>query len=447
MAREIIPQRFKGEYSAELSRLFFLRINLFCYIAIAVFLTEIVLGSVFFKRLLSSKDMPGIIGGIVFAVILLLTGRASKRLWHQKIRALFFSILLILIAILAASAHPEVISFMGIGLILIALFTSMLLLPWNLAETVLIGVFALVNFLWIYVVTGAFVNTEIFSINGILLSVAVFIAAVAKKGESVLRKKNFTALKEIDEKNAIMAKELELARKIHKSIIPHSVSHRLADVAVMYKPIFYMGGDYAKFHFSDDDKLLFVVVDVTGHGVCSALLVNRVHSEIERLVREDLTPGVILKKLDEFINKDFGKMGFFLTAFCGLLDFSNDKLIYSNYGHPPQILLQSRQKSIVLMHPQTFLMGIGMDAGAIYTNDIVFTRGDRLILFTDGIIEARNASKQEFGIRELEDFTQNNADMDVEKFNEALVKKLDDFQSGLQDDDIFLLTIQTKEKG
>jgi len=139
-------------------------------------------------------------------------------------------------------------------------------------------------------------------------------------------------------------------------------------------------------------------------------------------------------------------MGFFLTAFCGLLDFSNNKLIYSNYGHPPQILLQSKENSIVLMQPQTFLMGIGMDASSIHNNDIAFAPGDRLILFTDGIIEARDSSKQEFGSKRLEDFVQDNNILDVETFNEALMKKLDDFQLGVQDDDVFLLTIQTKEQ-
>lgn len=444
MVKQIIPDRFKDEYRRELARLFYLRINLFCYIAIFTFSLEILLGAIFFKHLLGEKDMPGIASGIIFAVILLITGNITKRLWYQKARAFFFSFLLILIAILAASAHPEIMPFMGIGLVLIALFTSMLLLPWSLIEAVIIGAFALVNFLWIYIACRTFVSMEIFSINAILLFMAIFIAAVAERSEDILRKKNFAAEKEIDEKNSVMAKELELAKKIHKSIIPNSVNHRLADIAVMYKPIFYMGGDYAKFHFVDDDRLLFIVADVTGHGVCCALLVNRVHAEMERLVREDFSPGAILKELDEFINRDFGKMGFFLTAFCGLLDFSNSRLIYSNYGHPPQILLQSREKTIVLMQPQTFLMGIGMDASNIYNNDIAFTRGDRLILFTDGIIEAKNSSKEEFGSRRLEDFTRENSTLDVEEFNKTLIEKLDNFQSGLQDDDIFLLTIQTK---
>ena len=447
MIKEIIPDRFKKEYKQELAKLFHLRINLFCYVTIAVFFIEVLLGFILFKHLLGVKDIPGIIGGIAFAIISLLTGNITKKLWYQKARALIFSFLLILIAILAVTAHPEIMSFMGIGLVLIALFMTILLLPWSLIEVVIIGAFTLASFLMVYISSNVLPSAEILGINAILLFVAVFVAIVAEASEDISRRKIFAAGKEIDEKSALMAKELELAKKIHKSIIPHSVNNKLADIAVMYKPMFYMGGDYAKFHFIDNDKLLFIVADVTGHGVCSALLANRVHAEIERLVRgDDLSPGTVLKELDEFINKDFGKMGFFLTAFCGLLDFSSNKLIYSNYGHPPQILLQSKENSIVLMQPQTFLMGIGMDASSIHNNDIAFEPGDRLILFTDGIIEARDSSKQEFGSKRLEDFVQDNNILDVETFNQALIKKLDDFQAGVQDDDIFLLTIQTKEQ-
>ena len=444
MKKNIIPEKFRSEYRAELSRLFHFRINLFCYIAIFAFSAEVILGLIFFRRLLSSKDMPGVIGGMVFSLLLLVTGSISRSLYLQKARAFFFSFLLVLIAVLAATAHPEVISFMGITLILLALFSSVLLMPWNWAETAIIGVFALVNFVWIYRVSGTFVNNEIFGINIVLLSVATFVCALVKRSEAILRKKGFVYQKDIEEKNAIMAKELELAKKIHKSLMPKSIKDDLVDIAVTYKPMFYMGGDYAKFHFVDKNKLIFVLADITGHGVSAALLVNRIHTEIERSIGESLEPGELLKSLDDFINRDFGKMGIFLTAFCGLLDFSEKKLIYSNYGHPPQILLQSKENKIVLMNPQTFLMGIGMEAGNVYNNDVAFEKGDRLILFTDGIIEAKGPEDEFFGRDRLENFAKDNVRLDVVEFNNKLAEEVNRFQSGGQDDDIFLLTIQTK---
>jgi sigma-B regulation protein RsbU (phosphoserine phosphatase) len=189
---------------------------------------------------------------------------------------------------------------------------------------------------------------------------------------------------------------------------------------------------------------MLIVADVTGHGVSSALLVNRVHTEIERLLRESPEPGALLKALDEFINKDFGRMGYYLTAFCGLLDFSRNRLTYSNHGHPPQMLLQSADKKIVRMESQTLLMGVGMDVSGVYSSETPFAKGDRVVLFTDGVIEARDTGGELFGYENLEEFIRQSSGSDVVEFNTKLLKKLDEFQYGIQNDDIFLLTIQVK---
>jgi len=444
MRKNIIPEKFKNEYQITLSGLFHFRINLFCYIAIFVFSVEVILGLIFFRDLLGVKDMPGIIGGIFFSVLLLISGKFSQSLYLHKVRAFFFSFLLISVATLAAMAHPAVISYLGITLILVAFFVSALLLPWNWWETIIIGTFSLAAFIRIYPAANTFINSKIFGINIILLALTTLVAAIVKKSEEVLRKRNFAAKKEIEEKNTIMSKELELAKKIHKSILPHSMKNDLVEIAVTYKPIFYMGGDYAQFHFIDKDRVIFVLADVTGHGVSAALLVNRTHTEVERLVRENLLPGELLKRLDKFIEEEFGEMGFFLTAFCGLLNFSEKKLTYSNYGHPAQILLQSRENKIILMQSQTFLMGIGMEESKVYSNKITFAQGDRLILFTDGIIEAKDVKGNIFGQGKLEEFTKNNTNLSVIEFNTHLILEVDKFQSGHQHDDIFLATIQIK---
>jgi serine phosphatase RsbU (regulator of sigma subunit) len=444
MKQDPMPKRLKPSYDAELSRLFYSRINLFCYITISAFLIEIIAGLTFFKHILSSKDMPGIILGMGFAIVLLSTAKLSESLAFHKIRAIVFTILLILIDILAGPAHPEIVSHMGITLVVFSFFVSVLLLPWTAKETTAIGVFTLVNFIWIYRVTGIYINNEIFIINTVVLAVAIIIGIIAKKTENILRKKNFLSKAEVEEKNAMMMKELEIAKKIQKSIIPHSSQTELADIAVTYQPMFYMGGDYAKFSFVDKDKLIFIMADITGHGVSSALLVNRIHTEVERILRDCPLPGELLKSLGKFIDQDFGKMGFYLTAFCGMLDFSKNKLIYSNHGHPPQILLQSKDNKIVLMDSQTFLIGIGMSDNGVYDTEVAFNKGDRLVLFTDGITEARDKTGNLYGYENLKSFAKGNMHIDVTEFNRQLIEEVNLFQSNNQTDDIFLISIQTK---
>ncbi len=446
----MIPERFREEYKSELKRIFAQRVNLFCYIAISVFLIEIVLALVFFRRLLGTKDMPGILGGIFFSILLLTTGKFARKLSAQKIRGLFFSFLIISIAILAAAAHPDVMTNLGITLILTALFLSTLLLPWGVIEAAVIGVYTFFTFIGVYQMSNMYVNyanymkKEIFGINVTLLIVSTLICMVVKKTESIMRQKDFVLKKEVEEKNRIMVEELELANKIHTGLMPKSLKSELVDVAVNYKPMLYMGGDYAKFQFLDKNRLFFMISDITGHGVSAALLVNRIHTEIENLIREDLLPGQILNRLDSFIKSDFGKMGIFLSGFCGILDFSTNKLVYSNYGHPPQILFQKRDKKIIFMESQTFLMGIGMETSDIYEVKLGFNKGDRIFLFTDGIIEAKDPKGDEFGYERLKSFINDNSGLDITAVNENLMEEIRDFLGNRQGDDIFLLTIQIK---
>ena len=450
MASVIIPERFREEYRSELKDIFAQRVNLFCYITMSAFTIEVVVAWLFFRRLLGTKDMPGILGGAFFSLLLLTTGKFAKKLATQKVRGFFFSVLIISISILAAAAHPDVITNLGITLVLIAYFVSALLLPWNVFETAMIGAYTLIVFMGVYSMSNirinyvSYVKTDIFGINLTLLIVAAVISIVVKMNEGIMRQKDFVLKKEVEEKSRIMVEELELANRIHSGLMPKSIKTDLVDVAVDYKPMLYMGGDYAKFHFLDKNRLLFMIADMTGHGVSAALLVNRIHTEIEGLVRENLMPGEILKRLDNFIRSDFGKIGIFLSAFCGIINFSDKKLIYSNYGHPPQILFQRADKKIVLMESQTFLMGIGMETSDVYQVKINFQKGDRIFLFTDGIIEAKNKDSEEFGYERFQQFVRENGTLDVAAFNEDLLAAVKKFQEGAQADDIFLLSIQIK---
>lgn len=443
ISRKIVPERFRVGYGIELCDIFRQRINLFCYITIILFALEVLFGYTVFIDLLTRKDMPGIIIGLIISIILLVTGKFAKSLVSQKWRALLFSLLLILISNLAVVAHPKLISNMGISLVLMAFLSSVLLLPWDEIDAALIGVFTIFTFRAVYS-CYAFFPEIVFRLNTSFLVIVTSLCVIVKRSEMVLRQKDFSLRKELEEKNTVMMRELELANKIHSGLMPQSISSEKVDIAVSYKPLLYMGGDYAKFHFINNDRLFFMISDVTGHGVSAALLVNRIHTEIENLIKSDIGPGMILNKLDSFIKTDFGKMGIFLTAFCGVLDFSSNSLQYSNYAHPPQILFQSSDKNIIFLEAQTYLVGVASESKEIYEVKINFNKGDRIFLFTDGVVEARNVSGEQYGLDRLRSFVRENSDLQVARVNERLMTSLRDFQNNQQIDDIFLLSIQIK---
>jgi serine phosphatase RsbU (regulator of sigma subunit) len=280
-------------------------------------------------------------------------------------------------------------------------------------------------------------------------AVATILCLIVRHTENVRNIENFVLFKdvekkgeEIQRKNEQMQEELELASRVHQTLIPESIKTKNADVTVSYLPMRQVGGDYARFRFLDKDRLGFIVSDVTGHGVPAALLVNRVHSEFEHLIEAEARPGGLLSKLNAFITKTFSGTGMYLSAFCGLLDFRHRKMLFSNYGHPPQYLYQVKGDQIQRFEPQTCLIGISNASGKIYEGEIGFEKGDRILLFTDGVIEAANIAGERFGSARLENYLRDNNQISCEEFNQKLVNQLNSFHPGDFEDDIFVLNIK-----
>ena len=189
-----------------------------------------------------------------------------------------------------------------------------------------------------------------------------------------------------------------------------------------------------------------MICDVTGHGVSAALLVNVINTEFERLAKEGKSPGDLLKELDRFIVNDFAGANMYLTAFCGVLDYSrfSRKFTYSSYGHPPQYIYCATNSKINKISAQTSFLGLPIEDDNIYQEEIPFNKGDQILLFTDGVTEARDTDGNEYGDKKLEDFIKENNDLQVESFNKKLLSRLNFFTQNNLRDDVFILSIKTK---
>lgn len=160
---------------------------------------------------------------------------------------------------------------------------------------------------------------------------------------------------ELHRQHILLERELEVATRVHETLIPKNLKTDQLDLALTYRPVSSMGGDYASY-FLHDNRLLFIISDVTGHGVPAALLVNRVDSEFKRQASKNKEPGDIMKTLESFIEHQFRGTQMYLSAFCGALEFGSGRLAYSNYGHLPQIVFNPEENKIDLMEAQTTLL-------------------------------------------------------------------------------------------
>jgi sigma-B regulation protein RsbU (phosphoserine phosphatase) len=253
---------------------------------------------------------------------------------------------------------------------------------------------------------------------------------------------NFMLLKRIESQTVQFEKELELARRVNQTLVPIPFANEKAEIAVTYLPMGYVGGDYAKFRFIDNDRLIIFISDVTGHGVPAALLVNRVHAEFERLIGDESGPGKLLNKLNQFITRDFEGTQMYLSAFCGILDFRQKTFTYSNYGHLPQYLWRDGEKMILDLDSHRSFLGISFDDSEHHETVAYFGKGDNLLLFTDGVVEARDQRGSQYGEARLRDFMKRNSGKPAEPFNEALTHELRGVSGNSFDDDIFIMNVK-----
>jgi len=333
-------------------------------------------------------------------------------------------------------------------------FAFSLIFPWSANKVVGIALihFAAYAIFLIkvpeYIYKGAIITTEIADyLSGLImlfLSLVVCYAVIRRERNRDVE--NFILLKEVEEKNNQMEKELRLATRVHSKLIPHSTITQLADIAVTYTPMHYIGGDYAKFYFINKDKLMFLICDVTGHGVSAALMVNAINTEFERLSKEIIIPGELLKAINRFMLNNFSELNMYMTAFCGLLDFHplSRRFTYSSYGHPPQYIYHSSNPKLEKLSPQTSLLGLPFDDRKTYNDEVPFKKDDSILLFTDGALEARDPEGNEFGAERIEAYISKNRGLGVDIFNENLLNEVKAFAHNDLKDDLFILNIKTK---
>jgi len=436
-------KKYAQEYKIATANLIKAKIDLCSALLIFIFSFIILFMSIFTLNFIEAF-MRGI--GIVTGALMLVLNKRIKSLERMKFLAYLLSCMVIIL-ITAYSFINKNFFVVGIIHYLVMMFTLSLIFPWTFKDLFLLGSFNILGFVSAVAVRGGvgdytfYVATSTFS-----LFIALFVCVFIKGDDETRRKSEFMLKKEVEDKNRAIEQELELAKNIHKSLIPESISTDVVDIMVTYKPMYYIGGDYAKFYFIDRSRLLFIISDITGHGVSAALLVNRMHTETERLVRENKNPGLLLKELDKFIKQGFYGTGMYLSAFCGVLDFAKQQLFYSNYGHPPQYLYHIEKRKLNALNSQTRLLGLPLEDDQTYEGSVDFEKGDRMLLFTDGLIETRGVNSEEYGIQRLESFIADNRNLPMGEFNQNLLDDLNLFRKGEISDDVFILLIDIKKK-
>ena len=438
-----IPARHLDGFRDSQLKLIKSRVRMLCYLTVVVYFAFSLLDFVFNRTeyilLEMSAGFTLILAGIL---VLFFENRTKSLRTTRNLAFVFVSILVLILVRLGITYYGSpAVSFAGY---VFAMFIVVMTIPWTPREVVLLGILFLLGFLMenLYVSCQNKIPLEPDFTSGIIfIVISSALCMFLRRKETERDVDNFVLLKAVEEKNEKMKKDLELATRVHRTIIPEGIDTDLVSIKVTYLPAYYVGGDYARYVFLPGDKITFIISDVTGHGVPAALLVNRMHAEFERIAKEGKSPGELMRDLNTFIKEDFDGSGMYLTAFCGQLDMKKMTLLYSSYAHPPQYLYDTKTGKLRSMLSLAGMLGISSTDPAVYEEELPIGIGDRLLLYTDGVTETFNSLGEEYGNARLEHFFLSNHLLAETQMDNKLMAELNSFKSGNFRDDICLLDI------
>jgi len=258
--------------------------------------------------------------------------------------------------------------------------------------------------------------------------------------------------RELAEKQARLNDDLEAAAGIQRALLPEQLPHR-PEIEMLwhFEPSQHIGGDIFEAFMLDKDHLLLYMVDVSGHGVPSALVTVSVHDMLELhsglIINADgviTPPAEVLSLLDkQYPLERFEKH--FTIAYI-VLNLSSGELVYSTAAHPPPVLLRAGA-DMEFLDAGGSIIGLNMDI-PFEEGRLILRPGDKLLLYTDGVVEYQNAKDQLYGQDRFLEVLAQLRDQPLQEIFKVLNQELKAFGQGLPPvDDVSLLALEYRGPG
>ena len=242
--------------------------------------------------------------------------------------------------------------------------------------------------------------------------------------------------------------ELSLARLIQENSIPNKYpafpDRADFDIYGFMLPAKEVGGDFYNFFLIDDDHLGIVIGDVSGKGIPAALFMMVTNIVVTNRAIVGGTPADIL----EYVNQDIcghNEAGMFVTLWLGILELSTGRVIAANAGHDDALICHKDGEPFPMKSKHNLVLGAFEEAG--YSNfEFTLVKGDKMLLYTDGLSEATDTHEQLFGrTRAIEAFC-TNKEKSPQGIIEGVKSCVDEFVGEApQFDDLTMLCIELRD--
>ncbi len=233
-------------------------------------------------------------------------------------------------------------------------------------------------------------------------------------------------------------KDISMAKKIQADSLPDETwSSRWIQFARIFQPMSIIGGDTYDISKIEEGFYRVFIADATGHGVQAALVTMAIRSEYLAIKRNISSASEILKNLNDTFIREYNSLKIVFTCCVVDIDLNSYKIQFASAGHPPQLLVQ--KKSPVLLERTGRIIGLSLDSDYEMIQKTV-QPGDRLYLYTDGILEQKDPLGNQFGENGFIRYLTESDEKNLKKLTKNILKEFDEFrkEKPILDDITFL---------
>lgn len=238
-------------------------------------------------------------------------------------------------------------------------------------------------------------------------------------------------------------RELEIARKIQQSLILRELpSTQEIELVGHCESARQVGGDFFDVIDCGDEQLVLVIADVMGKGVPAAMFAAILRSLFRAMPRQEIRPSQLLNQANQLLYNDLSAVDMFITVQVLHVDGKARRVRVANAGHCPALLADPKAATSHPLAPEGLPLGVLPDAD-FADEEAPLVDGARLLVYTDGLVEARNPSGDLYGYERLGQWLAARArkGASLEQMKEELLGEMTEFQNDdiLQDDQTFLI--------
>jgi sigma-B regulation protein RsbU (phosphoserine phosphatase) len=250
------------------------------------------------------------------------------------------------------------------------------------------------------------------------------------------------ANEQLEEHQKEIEEDLALAARVQQSLAPKPLVWGGLRVEAYYEPVRTIGGDFGLVSPLEEEHLNLLVCDVSGHGVSSALVANRIYTETIARLGSGAPLPEMLRSLNRFVMQHIGSSLFFFTLAAARIDRDARRMVFAGAGHPPAMIARAGREPR-LLESRSMILGVLPDAvDPEGTLDVDLDRGDRVVLYTDGMTDVFDVRGEMLGVPGVQKFVGETSLLPFAEMKQGILDRVAAWREGPPSDDVSLVLVE-----